>query len=265
MIPIQTKNVLHKQLTKNIIEVFSLKLFRNDHEEKIKYEIIEIFIDKLAVLLLKSDIDDIENYLQPIIENFQANEFIAKLLTKVILEQDRLEQYENFWKVWELFEPYVILSCKDGDYYGDTKQIIQSYLLVFSPYGEIWKDTAVSWHTLKANDKRFFKRMSESIGHCPTTLYSISKFLTSIGTEYLNDGILWISGMLRKEIDFSTDRDNLQTNTIFYLEKIIRKYIFNNIQQIKEEKKVKEDVLVILDFLIYKGSSLGYMLREKII
>lgn len=263
LIPLKIDDAVYKKLVRDIIEAFSTKLFIEYGDEKIRYEVKQIFIERFAVFMLETNRDDVQYYLQPIIDNFTSSEDAARLLTQIILEQDKLKKYEIFWYIWELFEDKIIQSCKDGNYYNSTKQLIQSYLLAFSPYGELWKDSAKEWHSLKDKDIRFLKKLTNKIGHCPSTLYSVSKLLTGIGSTYINDGISWIAEMLRNNSNLSTDK--LEADTVFYLENLIRKYIFLNTEKIKKEKKTKEDTLILLNFLIEKGSSLGYMLRERIL
>ena len=105
--------------------------------------------------------------------------------------------------------------------------------------------------------------MSEEIGHCPSALYAISKLLNDIGSSYLNDGVSWISYILKKNKDLLNAK--LETNTIYYLENFAKKYIYKNREEIKRTKQLKEEVLIILDFLIEKVSVVGYMLRENIL
>ena len=57
----------------------------------------------------------------------------------------------------------------------------------------------------------------------------------------------------------------LETNTLYYLENLSRKYIYENRDTIRKTKRAKEEVLIILEFLIEKGSVVGYMLRETLL
>ncbi len=54
-------------------------------------------------------------------------------------------------------------------------------------------------------------------------------------------------------------------NTIYYLEKLSRKYVNVNREGIRSKVKIKNDLLIILNYLINKGSVIGYMLRESIL
>jgi len=57
----------------------------------------------------------------------------------------------------------------------------------------------------------------------------------------------------------------LEPNTIFNLEIITRKYVLQNSQEIKKSKFKKEEILELLNFLVEKGSAIGYMLRERVL
>ena len=50
-----------------------------------------------------------------------------------------------------------------------------------------------------------------------------------------------------------------------YIENLIRKYTFKNREEIKRTKALKNKLIIILNFLIEKGSVVGYMLRESIV
>jgi len=266
IIPLESEDIEYKTIQKEIINTFSLNLFdiqrQNRHHSlkdkyyRIPYEIKQKFIEKLSDLVLQLKIDDIPLYLQPLIDNFKKKKVMAKFFTKLIYTQDRVKKYNNFWHIWELFENTIVKLCEDGEGHY-SKEIVQAYLFA----DVMWNENAKTWHTLKEKDKRFFKRMSEKIGHCPSTLYSISKLLTDIGSSYLNDGIGWISYMVKNNKNLLTDK--LEPDTIFNLEIITRKYVLQNSQEIKKSKPKKEEVLEILNFLVEKGSAVGYMLRER--
>ncbi len=264
-------------LFKQVSKIFLLKVFQPKKRETIlkkgylkytkKYEDIDFRIkhrlfENLPYLIFKLEVVEIEHYLTPLLENFNAREDVAYLLLEFIKTQDLLNEYEKFWYVWELFEDKIVELCQKGEIIYLDK-IIQTYLLAWGPYGKIWKKDAKNWHSLKEKDKRFFKRISSKIGHCPSTLYSISQLLISIGSSYLEDGVSWISNIIKNNKNLLTDE--LVSNTIFNLEIISREYVLKYSQNIKKQRIKKKEFLEILNFLIEKGSAIGYMLRERIL
>ena len=118
-------------------------------------------------------------------------------------------------------------------------------------------------HTFKDSNSRFFADVAKNIGHCPSTMYALAKSLNNIADRYLNPGISWLSGMLTRNKNFLTVK--LETDTLYYLESLVRKYIYMERDRIRRTRQLKEEVLVILDFLVEKGSVVGYILRENIL
>lgn len=258
LIPSKTNNMEHKKLAEIIISIIAKDLLLNKRENEVDYWVRLDFLEKLADFVLNSPEEDILHYLKPFIDNFSNSESMADFFKEFAYTEDRLNFYDNFWKVWNLFYEKIVELCKSGDNYH-TKKVIKGYLFAEN----IWKKEATQWHTFKEADKRFFKKLTDNIGYCPSVLYSISKLLNGIGSIYLEDGISWISRMLK--VNKNLWSDDLEANTIYYLENIVRKYAYTNREKIRKTKQLKQEFLVILDFLIQKESVVGYMLRENIL
>jgi hypothetical protein len=116
---------------------------------------------------------------------------------------------------------------------------------------------------LKEREKSFFRKVSEDIGENPVVLYSLSKLLNDIGSSFKDDGITWISDIIKKNPGLSTEE--LEVNTVYYIENLVRSYILKNRNKIKMTLQLKDQILVILDFLLRKGSVTGYLLREDLL
>lgn len=259
LIPLKTEREEHKIIVKKIISAFAEKIISNDREDRVDYKVRHDFLEKLAYFVLSSPKKEISEYLKPFIDKFNSSEAIADLFEEFISAEDYLNSYENFWEVWSLFKEKIIDMCKKGDGYWYINKIVKSYLFAQNS----WKESAVEWHTLKDDNKTFFKEIAENLGHCPSALYAISKLLNDIGSPYLDDGISWLSGMLKNNDNLS--KAKLEVNTIYYLENLVKKYVYKNREKIRKTLELKQGVLVILDFLINKGSVIGYMLRENIL
>lgn len=258
MIPFKNISNEQKNIVQKIIIIFVKKLILQKKDSRNDYYAEYDFREKFAYFILSAPIKEILGYLQPLLDNFNDSEFFVELFTTFIYAQDRLNEYEKFWLVWDLFKEKVLEICSTKDNYYSNK-IIKSYLFA----KVAWKETTSEWHTLKANNMKFFKEMAEKIGHSPATLYSISRLLNNIGEPYLNEGVELLSSMLIRNPNLQTAK--LETNTIYYIEKLIRKFIYYNKQKIKITKRLKDQTLIILDYLITKGSVMGYILRESII
>jgi len=257
LLPLKTKNEDHKKFLNIIFLVFSKKLFLDD--DRVDYTLKHRFLEKLAYFILNLPNVEIEKYLKPFVDNFSNSRDIADFFHEFVAVEDRLNRYEEFWIVWNAFYRKLIEVCKNKSSYHYAKEIIHNYLLAW-PY---WKENAKEWHTLKDREKLFFKKVAEDIGYHPSVLYSISKILNDIGSKFIEDGIVWISDILQKNIQLISGE--LETNTIYYIENIIRRYILTNRKKIKTSLQIKNRVIVILNFLVERGSIIGYLLREDIL
>ena len=198
-------------------------------------------------------------YLKPFLEDFKDSKDAAEFFGEFISAEDRLARYDQFWSVWKLFYPKVVALAQKGSRFY-SKEIIRNYLLAWSS----WKGEAREWHTLKDREKQFFKKASEDMGKNPSVLYSISKLLNDIGSGFKDDGILWISDMLKNNPDLSSE--DLEVNTVYYLENLVRSYILKNRHENQNNYAAKKPKFyIILNFLLAKGSVTAYLLREDIL
>jgi hypothetical protein len=259
LIPLKTTHAVHKELTLSIIAVFASHLLSSDREDKVDYSVRHSFLEKLAYLVLNSTEQEASEYLKPFLDNFNGSETIAELFEQFILAQDRQDNYKEFWHVWTLFFEKVITLCKDGDGYWYVDRIIKSYLFAQTQ----WKESATDWHTFKDGNSKFFADAVKNMGHCPSTLFSLAKSLNNVADRFMNSGISWLSDMLTSNKNLWTDK--LTTDTLYYLENLVRKYIYKEREKIRMTRQLKEEVLLLLDFLIERGSVVGYILRENIL
>ena len=259
MLPLKTDNKAHKEFIRNITDICLEKLFISKERTNHIY-VKRKFLENFSSFILTLEVKETESFLKPFLNNFKEikrEEDQEAFFYSFISTEDKLNQYENFWIVWELFYPKIIEICQKNISRFDD--IIICYLLA----GPLWKKDAKDWHTLKDREKLFFKKVSKDMGHHPAVLYSISKLLNDIGRSFRNDGILWISDIIKSHPSLS--KTDLKINVVFYMENILRGYIFENFQMIKTKPQIKRQILIVLNFLIERGSATAYRLRESIL
>lgn len=264
LLPIEISDEVHKKFILQIFPIFSKEVFKNRHERNREDRFDSVaryrFLEKLAYVILSTKLDEIEMYIKPFVENFESSDGASEFFSAFVSAEDRLVQYEQFWIVWKLFYPKIVaLAQNDNGSRFYLKEAIYNYLLAWS----YWRKDAREWHTLKDREKSFFKKVSEDIGNCPSVLYSLAKLLTDVGSGFKDDGIIWISEMLKNNPSLSSDE--LEVNTIYYLENLVRSFFLKNRHKIKTTIQLKNKILVILDFLLAKGSVTAYLLREDIL
>jgi len=264
IIPANTKVENHLQIYQKTLPQLLPQLLQDRRRYRKENRDVDIHRERLnifkrfAEFILEREMLDIDIYLKPFKDCFQINEETTLLINEIISAEDRVNHYERFWYIWNsLCDKFIELAKSTRDYY--LNEITASYLLAW----QYWKENIEEWQSLKKENMTFYKKLAQEIGNVPAVLYSISKMLNSIGSKFEDDGI---------EIIFTITSNNrylnlgdLHSNTEYYLEIFMRKFIFKYRKQIKQQIRLKNKILTILDFMIERGSIHGYLLRESIL
>ena len=259
LLPLRTTDENHKKFVRDISPVLSKSIRNNNRKERLDYTLEHRFLEKLAYFVLTSKKEDIGLYLKPFIDNLGSSRETVDIFSDFVIAEDRLNQYEEFWAVWHLFYPKIVELCNGEHLRLHSTNVVHNYLLA----SQLWNEDAKEWHSLKEREKAFFKKVAEDIGGHPAVLYSLSKLLNEIGRGFVDDGIFWISDVLQKNPDLATKE--LEVNTVYYLENLVRGYILRNRHKVRTTPQIKNQILVVLNFLLDKGSVTAYMLREDIL
>lgn len=265
LIPSDTKSKIHLEIFEKSLPLLASQLlkdrrsYKDYSEDNSNIYLLRLHIFKrFAYFILQREISEIDIYLKPFVDSFSSTEETASFIAELVSAEDYLYKYEQFWYIWDYLYPKIKELCvSPRDHY--LKEIIISYLLAW----RWWREGIEEWRSLKKENLSLYTNASKEIGNIPAVLYSVVKVLNSIGTNFKDEGIDWIYTIVSN--NKSLHLDDLESNTLFYLEKFLRKFVFINRQKIKEEIMLKNKVIPILDFIIERGSIHGYLLRESIL
>ncbi|WP_236974839.1 AVAST type 4 anti-phage nuclease Avs4 [Membranihabitans maritimus] len=252
LIPSDTSDKELLNLSLELILIFSKRLFYKD--DTIEHNLRLRIFRKYSNFILSREKDEVKKFVKPFVEEFRFTEEAAWFFGEIIRAENEEKTYEQFWYVWKSFYPKIIDNLQYDDYI--TSHVIHNYLLAWN----YWSKNISSWPSLREREKKFYRDIVKDIGHFPSVLDSVAKLLNQIGSDFLNDGMFWIAHLVEKNTSKS-----LEKNTIYYIEKLVRKYIYLNRSKVKKEIKVKGPIIKILDFLVQNGSVNGYLLREDVL
>ncbi|MCH2231895.1 MAG: ATP-binding protein [Crocinitomicaceae bacterium] len=265
LIPSDTKDKIHLDIYAKSLPSLASQLLKDRRSYKDEsgdesniYLIRQHIFKNFAHFILQREVGEIEIFLKPFVDSFSSTEETASFISELISAEDQLNNHEQFWHIWSLLYPKIKELCINSRGYH-LKDIIINYLLAW----RWWREGIEEWHSLKSENTSLYHNASRDIGHVPSVLYSIARVLNSIGTNFKEEGIEWLYVIVSNNNFLNLD--DLESNTLYYLEKFLRKYIFLNRQRIKEEIRLKNRVIPILDFMIERGSIHGYLLRESIL
>lgn len=265
LIPSDTKDKIHIEIYEKSLPLLTSQLlkdrrsYKDDSGDDSNIYLLRLHIFRnFAYFILQREKNEIDNLLKPFVDSFSSTKETASFIGELVSAEDYLNKYEQFWHIWNNLYPKIKELCLTPRGYH-LKEIIINYLLA----RRWWCEGIEEWRSLKKENLSLYTNASKEIGNIPAVLYSVVKVLNSIGTNFKDEGIDWIYTIVSN--NKSLHLDDLESNTLFYLEKFLRKFVFINRQKIKEEIKLKNKVIPILDFIIERGSIHGYLLRESIL
>ena len=260
LLPLGTKEPHHKAFVIELTAMMAKRVKRRSRngEEQVDFNTQHCFLQKFAHFVLSADRADIQAYVQPLVDNFKTIDYAEYIFQEFVSAEDALNKYDVFWEVWELFYPCILELCQQSAYFHSSSAV-HNYLLAW-PW---WRKGVKDWHSLKVREKGFFERVARDIGGHPAVLYSLAKLLNEIGSGFASDGIFWVSEILERGVNLADEK--LETNTIYYLENLVRSFVLRNRHKVRTTPQIKAAILVILNFLIEQGSVTSYLVREDVL
>lgn len=265
LIPSNTKDEIHLDIYAKALPSLASQLLKDRRSYKDDsgddtniYMLRQHIFKNFAYFILQREESEIDVFLKPFIDSFSSTEETAAFISELVSGEDYLNKYEQFWHIWNSLYPKIKELCNNPRGYH-LKEIIINYFFAW----RWWREGIEEWRSLKKENLSLYTNASKEMGNIPAVLYSIVKVLNSIGAKFQDEGVEWIHTIVSN--NKSLQLDDLESNTLYYLEKFLRKYVFINRQKIKEEIKLKNKIIPILDFMIERGSIHGYLLRESIL
>lgn len=259
LLPLGTKEPHYKAFAIELTTMMAKQVKRPGRDgERLDFSTRHRFLQKFAHFVLCADRSDIRAYAQPFVDNFKTIDYAEDIFQEFVSAEDKLDKYDAFWDIWGLFYPCIVALCQPQAYFHSSSTV-HNYLLAW-PW---WKKDAREWHSLKEREKGFFQRVARDIGSHPAVFYSLVKLLNEIGTPFVADGIFWLSALIEKAPGLAAAE--LETNTVYYLENLVRSYVLRNRHKVRTTPQIRAAVLVILNFLLEKGSVTAYLIREDIL
>lgn len=260
LLPFSTTDCAHRKFIIKVCRLF-YNMFNDEdcsytnsghHKTSLEYQ------SYLAEFLLRQKKNEakkmFEKILNMIFENNDSNlnndaiDFIDKILEQIIWTQDKV-QSNNFWALWRVLE----LKIRNSQ----NKNFI-SYLFLSMRW---WNSQAKNWESLKGK-KMYMKNLIINLGHYD--IESVIKLLSGIGAEtLLPEGIIWLKIALEETY---LPKKELKKDTIYSnCEKLCEIAYNKHFKSIKENKKLKENYLYVLNKMIDLNNSVAFKIREEII
>lgn len=216
------------------------------------------------VLNLSEDLQSV--LLESLMQKVRYDREFISFLKIVICAEDTEPRYDSFWNFWSLLKNYIFSECEKNDEKNPVLNnsmstdfglggVLTVYLLAFIDMQ--------SWHSLRDEAFILYQEAANRIGNA-SILYAICKVLNTLGSNiFFNYGVEWLSDLVEHHPEIHDA--SLPMNTVYYAEEYMYRYVKDQIYTLKSDPQRRQKVLNVLNFLVNRGSSLGFMLREEVI
>ncbi|MFP9114758.1 AVAST type 4 anti-phage nuclease Avs4 [Flavobacterium sp. RHBU_3] len=258
LIPTDTSNPELIILVSKIIPNILNRILTSDRDRDRDYHMQVRFFKRYGEYLIMRSSDDLQTHSKIISDYLIPTREGSQLLEGIISAAYVKKRYESFWAIWKnLNDAIVALSHTDrGNYF---EEVLLSYMLA----SNISYSSIEDWPELDKDQKNFYQKLINDIANHQSMLYIVVKILLGKGKNYIDDGIIWMSNIVANNT-LKINRRH-EEDTIYYMENLLRKYIYSNRSKVKQDVKLKNRILTLLTFLIERTSVTAYLLREDII
>ena len=214
----------------------------------------------LPEFLLQSPTSAATQILQPILDAIDRHpREVPWLVRGLISAEDRQRNTAQFWSLWQLFANRVQdarwLAGLDDEHSAGREMISALFLRTF------WKDNLRHWPSLEGSAQHIHK-LFESLPLSSRVLDDYVSFLYHIGEQSLPDAFIRIAQRLQQA---DPSPMVLEGNTIFCLEILLQRYVYRHSSKLKRQRKLRDAVLFLLEFLIENGSSSAFRMRDDFV
>lgn len=252
-------SILLEAINNKYLEFESKKYSKQRYQYK--YIGLYDFSKNIANLLLNSHYD-VNLLLSKIEGMLNYEDVMYKILSQLIFKQDTVNQYDRFWLIWNSFYPYVELYASKYLTHNYSYKKIENNIATYFFAGIEWGEKQKEWHSFKKENCYFIDKISKDFKMYPIALYSVSKLLNKIAFNYEEEGIDWCYNIMYNNEKIC--EDVWLDDTCHYLVNFIQRFISKKGRKIKSDASIKAKVILCLDYLILKGESRAYLIRENL-
>ena len=264
----ETHYKLFLQIADSIFQSIFYEPQYNDYEKNLNFDLVLAFTDWLADYIYLTSETKADRLIKLAMTKASGeSRYVNYFLTHILLTHDKVKDNNKFWHIWNELFPYIKVLCGkykeavinlQNTHFNELNEIIATYCFAWPWWGEQQKH----WLGVQRENLSFFNMIAKEIGYMPETLYSIARFLCTIGSDFIVEGTSWLATIIEQNPHLSASE--LMTDTIYYLEDILINLVATNENDVRKKDVLRKDVLCTLNYLVEKGSTVGFLIREEL-
>jgi hypothetical protein len=214
----------------------------------------------LQEFLLRTSPDAAREVLAPVLAAIDRHsrelQSIMQGLTGI---QDSNPNTPQYWLLWGLFAEAVKRAKwvpHLGDEHPEGSELLSAIFLT-----AFWKDNVRNWRFLDGY-AHLVHALFESLLPTSIVLDDYVRFLYHIGERSLPEAFVRVAEALRR----GDAQEMLEkTDTVFLLEVLLQRHVYGRPLELKNDPRIREAVLFILDNLVETGSSAAFRMRDDFV
>ncbi len=250
----------HSRVVGGLVESWNEERRNRGGTSRRSYEFDHECSQRIARFVLKLQVCDALALCQPLLAAVGDHpRDTAQFVRSLILEEDRWEAETPFWHIWQEFAERLCDASWIENL--DSRSAMGTELLSVMFLGLEWKEGVRHWRRLEGQAGRIDVLVAR-LPASAAVLEAYCRFLYEIGECSLPNGFVIVADRLSA----GTPSEMLAGgNTVFYLETLLRRYVYSEPLRLKSNPQVRTAVLRILDELVEAGSSAAFRLRDDFV
>jgi tRNA A37 threonylcarbamoyladenosine biosynthesis protein TsaE len=223
------------------------------------FELEHKALRSLAPFALKVPLEDALRLCSPLIDCVDVNTEKAAQFVKLLVDAANKGSEDCFWGLWQEIAnkaaeaPWVKRLNSDRPF--EAFFIDQIFLSIG------WAENVKHWKRIEGHAYRI-DSLAMRLPAAPVCLLAYLRFLDTIGQRSLPESFKVVASLLERG---DAIRMVSNADTAFYLETLLRRFVYSEPQRLKSERELRDAVLMILDVLVEVGSSSAYRMRDDFV
>ena len=185
---------------------------------------------------------------------------VATFVELLISEEDlSSSDKSSFWEIWKTFANRVVDARwlpSIGSNYSEGMNLIDKMLFRMH-----WDEGIRRWHRLDGHEHNVDDFTTRLPAAAPVLL-AYCHYLYTIGERALPRAFMVVADRIGAGDPKEVLSDG---NTMFYLESLLRRYVYGQPLRLRSDPNLRKAVLTILDQLVDAGSSAAYRMRDDFV
>ncbi len=215
---------------------------------------------RLQEFVMQTKLESAQVILEPILDAVDRHpREINAILDGLRAIEDREPRTSHYWSIWQLFADAIESSgwgarFQKGQDWGS--EIMAAIFL-----RSWWKDDVRHWKSLEGYAHRVHQ-LFERLPVSSIVLDDYCSFLYHIGEQSLPEAFVPVANSLARgdpQVLLS------KSNTIFTLEVMLQRHVYGRPLELKQDLRLRNAVLSLLDALVENGSSAAFRMRDDFV